>query len=289
MSCKIQDFQFDGMQLNEKPNDVRIFYDNDCKLRFSYGGDLNVNYNGEVVTLSGYRSNISVNNPGEVLINNKGEVLTEAEVLINNKGEVLTEAEVLINNKGEVLTEAEVLINNKGEVLTEAEVLINNKGEVLTQAEVQPEIMTFSSTKNSSKCNYGFESVWNITTNYVENNIRNNTSNSNVKLIDDNNFDLEIPNLKIKYEFKRSMKGDNYTSTHCFSNICPDLSNSKSLSEYSDNIKLPDLKFCTINKASDDKCPEGSMLMSEYNSGLPDLPGNKCMYLSDNYANSLYP
>jgi len=91
MSCKIPDFQFDGMQLNEKPNDVRMFYDNDCQLKISYGGNINVNYTGEVVTLSGYGSNISVNNPGEVLINNKGEVLTEAEVLINNKGEVLTQ------------------------------------------------------------------------------------------------------------------------------------------------------------------------------------------------------
>jgi len=222
MSCKIQDFQFDGMQLNEKPYDVRIFYDNDCKLRFSYGGDLNVNYNGEVVTLSGYG--------------------------------------------------------------------IQPQSQSQPPSQTQPEIMTFSSTENSSKCNGEFETVWNMTKDFVENNVHTNTSNPNIILIDDKdkNFDVKMPNLNIRYEFKKT--GDNYTSTHCFENKCKDGSNSISLSDYSDNfkfnnnIKLLDIKFCTVDKNSDNKCPTGSVLMSELNYGLPDLPDNKCMSLSNNYS-----
>jgi len=63
MSCETKDFQFDGMKVNEKPNDVGIFYDSECNLRISRGSTkLMVNNSGPITTISGYEPSYSDGN-----------------------------------------------------------------------------------------------------------------------------------------------------------------------------------------------------------------------------------
>ena len=55
MSCKIPIFQFKGMGMNQKPNDLKITYNEDCSMQISgSNNDLNINNSGLITKISGY-------------------------------------------------------------------------------------------------------------------------------------------------------------------------------------------------------------------------------------------
>ena len=56
MSCKIPNFQFKGMELNEKPNNISIMFDKDCSMQIIANNlkndDLNIDKSGEIIMIS---------------------------------------------------------------------------------------------------------------------------------------------------------------------------------------------------------------------------------------------
>lgn len=54
MSCKIPNFQFKGLKLNEKPNNIGIMFDNDCSMKVNGdpNNDLNIDQSGEIIMIS---------------------------------------------------------------------------------------------------------------------------------------------------------------------------------------------------------------------------------------------
>ena len=61
MSCKIKKFQFNGMQLNEKPNDVVLKYKSNCDLEIADNiNNLEVDSRGEVIIIKPSNPVISI-------------------------------------------------------------------------------------------------------------------------------------------------------------------------------------------------------------------------------------